>query len=207
MDGAHAEALVRVQIARASRLSGRSRARAGRDIDAYLAAKVVATQTTGLLALLWTSARAIVPNLTRSVGVTETMRTCIPKSLLDPSEGRQFQKDPLGIIHGGAMNRTVTLTVGVLLATLLLGFTGFNRSQVSVAATSGSVAQAQSPPTAGWTLEGCWAQFPAGTCYDIYRDSSGNYWLCKACGTTKNPGPSKCRQISSAELARGSWCS
>jgi hypothetical protein len=60
---------------------------------------------------------------------------------------------------------------------------------------------------ANWTFEGCWTQFSAGPCRDIYRDQQGNYWICRACGTTGNPGPGKCNQISSATLATGFWCS
>jgi hypothetical protein len=40
----------------------------------------------------------------------------------------------------------------------------------------------------GWVFEGCWNPFPTGTCYDVYRDASGAYWRCKACGTTTKPG-------------------
>jgi len=62
-------------------------------------------------------------------------------------------------------------------------------------------------PMAGWVFEGCWAYFSAGPCYDIYRDSSGNYWKCSKCGTTKNPGPGKCSRISQQTLNQGFWCS
>jgi hypothetical protein len=61
--------------------------------------------------------------------------------------------------------------------------------------------------TANWTFEGCWTQFPAGPCRDIFRDDQGNYWICRACGTTGNPSPGKCNQISPATLASGFWCS
>ena len=58
-----------------------------------------------------------------------------------------------------------------------------------------------------WTFEGCWTQFPAGTCRDVFRDQQGNYWICRECGTTGNPGPGKCSPISQATLASGFWCS
>ena len=62
-------------------------------------------------------------------------------------------------------------------------------------------------PVADWTFEGCWTQFAAGPCRDVFRDPQGNYWICRACGTTGNPGPGKCSQISSSTLATGFWCS
>ena len=72
--------------------------------------------------------------------------------------------------------------------------------------TSG-VAQPTAAPAANWTWEGCWTQFSAGPCRDVYRDAQGNFWICKACGTTGNPGPGKCNPISTATLASGFWCS
>jgi hypothetical protein len=60
---------------------------------------------------------------------------------------------------------------------------------------------------ANWVFEGCWTQFSAGPCRDVYRDQQGNYWICRGCGTTGTPGPGKCSQISSATLASGFWCS
>lgn len=62
-------------------------------------------------------------------------------------------------------------------------------------------------PAANWTFEGCWTQFASGPCRDVFRDQQGNYWICRACGTTGNPGPGKCSQISAATLATGFWCS
>lgn len=59
----------------------------------------------------------------------------------------------------------------------------------------------------GWVFEGCWTYFSAGPCYDIYRDSSGNYWKCGKCGKTKNPNPGNCSQISQQTLNSGRWCS
>ena len=66
---------------------------------------------------------------------------------------------------------------------------------------------AVSPAAASWTFWGCWTQFSSGTCRDIYRDAEGNYWICRACGTTGTPSTSKCSRISSQTLATGYWCS
>ena len=60
---------------------------------------------------------------------------------------------------------------------------------------------------ANWTFEGCWTQFSAGTCRDVFRDQQGNFWICRDCGTTGNPSPGKCNPISQATLASGFWCS
>jgi hypothetical protein len=60
---------------------------------------------------------------------------------------------------------------------------------------------------ADWVFEGCWTQFPAGPCRDVFHDSQGNYLICRACGTTGNPTPGKCSPISQATLASGFWCS
>jgi hypothetical protein len=62
-------------------------------------------------------------------------------------------------------------------------------------------------PAANWIFEGCWTQFAAGPCRDVFRDQEGNYWICRDCGSTGNPGPGKCSPISQATLARGFWCS
>ena len=62
-------------------------------------------------------------------------------------------------------------------------------------------------PAANWTFEGCWTQFSSGPCRDVFRDQQGNTWICRACGTTGNPGPGKCNPISAATLASGFWCS
>jgi hypothetical protein len=62
-------------------------------------------------------------------------------------------------------------------------------------------------PRANWTFAGCWSRSGAGNCVDIYRDSSGQAWQCKTCGTTKGPGPGKCTPVSQAVLDSGRWCS
>jgi hypothetical protein len=72
---------------------------------------------------------------------------------------------------------------------------------------SANVRNATTMKAAGWTFEGCWTQFSAGPCRDIFRDQQGDFWICRACGTTGNPSPGKCNPISPATLASGFWCS
>jgi hypothetical protein len=73
--------------------------------------------------------------------------------------------------------------------------------------TSLNSASRYAASAAQWTFEGCWTQFAAGPCRDVYRDDQGNYWICKGCGSTGNPGPGKCNPISASTLATGFWCS
>ena len=77
--------------------------------------------------------------------------------------------------------------------------------------TSGAAARSATTPVtrsaANWTFEGCWTQFSAGPCRDVYRDQQGAFWICRACGTTGNPGPGRCNPISQATLSTGFWCS
>ena len=58
-----------------------------------------------------------------------------------------------------------------------------------------------------WTFMGCWTPRNGSPCLDVFRDPQGGLWICKACGTTGNPGPGKCRRTTQAELDRGLWCS
>lgn len=81
--------------------------------------------------------------------------------------------------------------------------TGSSAARATAAITKGSSVQ----PAADWIFEGCWTQFQAGPCRDVFRDQQGNYWICRACGTTGKPGPGKCDPISQATLASGFWCS
>lgn len=69
----------------------------------------------------------------------------------------------------------------------------------------GTLAEPDPEPMASpkWTFEGCFAYVAAGPCFDVYRDSSGTLWICKACGTTKKPGPGSCQVLT----APGFWCS
>jgi hypothetical protein len=98
------------------------------------------------------------------------------------------------------LRRIQVLAIAVVLSTLLLP------SGVAQPAARTSTATITAP-AAKWTWQGCWTQFSAGTCRDIYSDDQGNYYICKECGTTGNPGPSKCNPISQATLASGFWCS
>ena len=59
------------------------------------------------------------------------------------------------------------------------------------------------PPN--WTHSGCISL--NGQCYDVYSDGEGSLWVCKACGTTRNPGPNKCRKLTQWELQNARWCS
>ena len=72
---------------------------------------------------------------------------------------------------------------------------------------AGTAAPAAAAAPANWTFSGCWTQFSAGQCRDIYVDAQGGHWICRDCGTTRNPGPGKCNPISSNTLASGFWCS
>ena len=63
------------------------------------------------------------------------------------------------------------------------------------------------PAASKWAHSGCWTPRSGTPCSDIYRDPQGQLWICKACGTTGNPTPGKCRTITQAELDRGLWCS
>jgi hypothetical protein len=72
---------------------------------------------------------------------------------------------------------------------------------------TGSAAKVTNSSTADWIFEGCWTQFIAGPCRDVFHDQQGNYYICRACGTTGNPTPGKCSPISAATLASGFWCS
>lgn len=53
----------------------------------------------------------------------------------------------------------------------------------------------------GWVYQGCWNPFPTGTCYDVYRDASENYWQCGRCGTRTTKS---CFKINPSI---GYWCS
>ena len=62
-------------------------------------------------------------------------------------------------------------------------------------------------PATTFTFEGCWTRYQVDPCLDVFRDDQGNYWICKACGTTTNPGPNKCTLTNLTALSRGFWCS
>ena len=65
----------------------------------------------------------------------------------------------------------------------------------------------EAPVANSWTHLGCWTPQLSSPCLDVYQDAQGGLWICKACGTTGNPGPGKCRRTTQAELDRGFWCS
>jgi hypothetical protein len=104
------------------------------------------------------------------------------------------------------LRRIQVFAVAVLLSTLLLA-SGAAQPSGAVQPTGSKPVVRNAAARAKWTFWGCWTQFSAGTCRDIYRDEQGNFWICRACGTTGNPGPGKCSPISEATLASGFWCS
>ena len=56
-----------------------------------------------------------------------------------------------------------------------------------------------------WNFYGC---IQLGTqCYDVFQDPQGDLWVCKACGTTNNPSPGKCRRLTAWEIQNSLWCS
>lgn len=97
--------------------------------------------------------------------------------------------------------RRIQLSAVAVVLTLLLG-SGLAEPTRRVAA--GNSAETTK---ANWTFEGCWTQFSAGPCRDVFRDQQGQAWICRLCGTTGNPGPGKCNPISQATLNSGFWCS
>ena len=58
---------------------------------------------------------------------------------------------------------------------------------------------------ANWTFVGC--IYLGGGCKDVFADAAGDYWVCKACGTTNHPGPGKCRRLTQYEINNSPWCS
>jgi hypothetical protein len=73
------------------------------------------------------------------------------------------------------------------------------------AATDPAYAEELALAAAHWTFSGC-IQL-GSTCYDVYSDQQGTLWVCRACGTTNNPGPGKCRKLTAYEIANSLWCS
>lgn len=104
------------------------------------------------------------------------------------------------------LRRIKLLAVAVVLFTSVFA-SGVAPTSGDAAAGNAETTKASSAPAAQWTFEGCWTQFPAGPCRDVYRDPQGNYWICRECETTGNPGPGKCSQISQSTLNTGYWCS
>jgi hypothetical protein len=96
-----------------------------------------------------------------------------------------------------SLRRIQLLFVAVVLSTLLF----------ASGPAGGSSAVGNAAPPIKFTFEGCWTQFSAGPCRDVFRDDQGNYWICRDCGTTGNPNSNKCHIISQAQLNTGFWCS
>lgn len=61
-------------------------------------------------------------------------------------------------------------------------------------------------PVSDWAFAGCFSPTRSLPCYDVYTHN-GAYWICNQCGNTKNPSETKCRPLSSYQLAHGAWCS
>lgn len=105
--------------------------------------------------------------------------------------------------------RRIQFSAVVLVLSTLFLSSGFAQPTARVAAVpnAGITKTSSARLAANWTFSGCWTQFSAGPCRDIFRDQQGNAWICKLCGTTGNPGPGKCNPISDATLGSGLWCS
>lgn len=57
---------------------------------------------------------------------------------------------------------------------------------------------------ANWIHWGC---IQLGSqCYDVFQDPQGALWVCKACFTTQNPNPGKCRRLTPWEIQNALWC-
>ena len=106
------------------------------------------------------------------------------------------------------LHRIQFVTFAFVLFTFFFSAGTSQPTLTDVAVTQAASVKTSSAGTpANWTFEGCWTQFSAGPCRDVFRDQEGNYWICRACGTTGNPSPGKCSPISAATLASGFWCS
>jgi hypothetical protein len=103
------------------------------------------------------------------------------------------------------VRRIKFLAVAMVLFTLFLTSGSARPTSMEVGVASAATIEASS--ASNWIFEGCWTQFSAGQCRDVYRDQQGSFWICRACGTTGNPSPGKCNPISQATLASGFWCS
>ena len=57
---------------------------------------------------------------------------------------------------------------------------------------------------ANWVHVGC-IQL-GSNCYDVFQDPQGDLWVCKACFTTNNPNPGKCRRLTPWEIQNALWC-
>jgi len=93
------------------------------------------------------------------------------------------------------------MRISVLVVVLLLGLFSSYAAKPEYASPNQSPSsstpgdRAKQTSAVNWTFEGCFAFQISGPCYDVFRDDSGNYWICSLCGQTHNPGPGKCRQL------------
>lgn len=102
------------------------------------------------------------------------------------------------------MKRTILIGTLVIIAAFAV-WSGLSATPADV-----NAAAATDVPSAAkkdFTFEGCWSWTPAGTCRDVFQDSEGGHWLCKACGQTNKPGQGQCSSISQRSLDSGYWCS
>jgi hypothetical protein len=107
-----------------------------------------------------------------------------------------------------SLRRIQFSVVAFVLFTVFFATSVAQPARHSAVARNGTITiDAAAQPAADLIFEGCWTQFPAGPCRDIYRDQQFNYFICRACGTTGNPTPGKCSPISQTTLASGFWCS
>jgi len=101
-----------------------------------------------------------------------------------------------------------TLSLLACAATLaLLSTDGAAERRIAPWTPPTSATAAAEPRAANWTYSGCWSPRLGAPCVDVYRAAAGDAWTCKACRTTKGPGPGKCSRVSEAQLAAGRWCS
>lgn len=106
------------------------------------------------------------------------------------------------------LRRIQISAIAAVLFTLVLSFSVVQpTSRAEAVRNAAATTTVAAPSAANWVFEGCWTQFSAGPCRDVYRDQQGAFWICRACGTTGNPGPGKCNPISQATLSSGFWCS
>jgi hypothetical protein len=105
----------------------------------------------------------------------------------------------------------IQISIFALIAFTMLTFASSSAQAGATCGASKLICTASFQPEpvllSNWTFWGCWSYWQAGPCRDIFRDSSGGYWICANCGQTKNPGPGTCNPIGSQELDRGYWCS
>lgn len=55
-----------------------------------------------------------------------------------------------------------------------------------------------------WVHAGC-IQL-GSTCFDVFADNNGDYWVCDECYTTTKPNRGKCRRLTYEEIVNSAWC-